>query len=120
MMEATDPQPAMAFLGRLGEALAHLGLALGPAGSAVLALCVGFALGIVHFGSLWWNARLYAGGGALKAFAIQVARFALLVAVFVALARLGALALVAGALGLVAARAVLVRRLGRAPREDAP
>ncbi len=119
-MEATYPQPAMTVLARLGDALAHLGLALGPAGAAGLALCVGFALGLLHFGSLWWNARLYAGGGALRAFAIQVARFAVLVAVFVALARLGAVALIAGALGLLAARAVLMRRLGRAPREDAP
>ncbi len=87
---------------------------LGPVGGALIGLAVGTLLGLIHFGSLWWNVRLLASGGALRALAIQLLRFALLAAVLLGLAKLGAAALLAGALGLLLARSLLLRRLGRA------
>jgi F1F0 ATPase subunit 2 len=78
-----------------------------------LGLLVGIVAGFAHFGSLWWNTRIFAQSGSmLAAFAIQFARFGLLVAVFVLLSRFGALPLLAGALGLLIARQVLLKRLG--------
>ncbi len=80
---------------------------------AAIGFAAGFAVGLVHFGSLWWNAQMFARGGRLAiAFALQIGRFALLVAVCIGLARLGALPLLSGALGLLLARGILLRRLG--------
>lgn len=86
---------------------------LAPIGRAVLGLAAGMLLGLVHFGSLWWNARLYASGGVASALGLQLLRFALLLVVLGGLAWLGAPALLAGALGLFLARGVMVRLLGR-------
>lgn len=81
--------------------------------AAMLGIAAGAAAGLGHFGSLWWNTRLYASGGsALAALLLQIARFAVLLAVFAVLARVGAVPLLAGALGLLLARSVLIRRLG--------
>lgn len=78
-----------------------------------LGLILGALAGTVHFGSLWWNARLFAAPGSMaKAFVIQIGRFAVLVAVFALLSRLGALPLLSGALGLLIARQVVMKRLG--------
>lgn len=84
-------------------------------GMALGGFVAGVVLGIAHFGSLWWNTRLYAAGTAGRALAVQVLRIAVLVAVLALLARLGTAALLGGAAGLLLARAVLVRRLGRTP-----
>jgi len=73
----------------------------------------GALLGLVHFGSLWWNVQLYAGGRPIRSFGLQILRFALIATVLTGLARLGALPLLAGALGLLLARGILLRRLGR-------
>jgi F1F0 ATPase subunit 2 len=71
--------------------------------------------GIVQFGSLWWNVRLYAGGGSsIAALIIQFGRFALLTMVLIWLARCGAMPLLSAGVGILLARAVMVRRLGRA------
>ena len=80
-----------------------------------MSFAVGFLFGLAHFGSLWWNARLYAGHGAVLALALQLVRLGLLVLVLATLARLGAAPLVAAASGLLVARLLLVRRLGRLP-----
>mgnify|MGYP003136637674 CR=1 FL=1 len=87
-------------------------LHLAPAAAAILGLMVGALLGLAHFGSLWWNVRLYTGGSAGRALAVQLLRLAILVAVFVGLAKLGAAALLAGALGLLVTRHLVMRRLG--------
>lgn len=89
------------------------GLALARA--ALLGFMVGTLLGAAHFSSLWWNVRLFAKGGAARAFGVQLLRFGLLIIVLVALARTGATALLAGMLGAGAARSLIVRRLGRVP-----
>ena len=89
--------------------------AAGPAITAPLGLVVGLLIGAIHFGSLWWTARAYAGGGLVRPLVVHVLRFVLTVAVLVGLARIGAVALLAGALGLVVARALVVRRVGRTP-----
>lgn len=85
----------------------------GPVAGAVFGLLVGALLGVVHFGSLWWNTRLYTTGGAVAALAIQLGRFAVLALVLAGLALLGALPLLAGAAGLMIARQLVVRRLGK-------
>jgi F1F0 ATPase subunit 2 len=83
------------------------------AGRIVLGLAAGVLLGLIHFGSLWWNSRLYAGGGWGQALGLQLLRFCLLLAVLGALAWLGASFLLAGALGLLLARGLVLRFLGR-------
>lgn len=84
-----------------------------PLTGALFGLAVGALLGLVHFGALWWNTRLYTQGGAALALAVQLGRFALLGLVLAGLAKLGALPLLAGALGLLLVRPLVVRRIGR-------
>ena len=74
-----------------------------------MAFAVGILLGVVHFGSLWWNARLYTGRGAVLALVLQLVRLGLLVVVLAVLAKLGAGPLLAAAAGLLVARLLLVR-----------
>lgn len=76
-------------------------------------LLAGGLLGLAHFASLRANARLFAGGGAARAFGLQALRFALLAAGLGGLARFGAAALLAGALGLLLARGAVLRRVAR-------
>lgn len=82
---------------------------------AVAGLLAGMLLGAAHFGSLWWNTRLYATGTAARALVVQVLRLGVLACGLVVLARFGAVALLAGALGLLLSRAVALRLVGRAP-----
>jgi len=76
---------------------------------------VGGLLGLLHFGALWWNARLYGNGSALQALALHLGRFALLLVVLAGLAKLGAPTLLAGALGLLVSRGLVMRRFGKIP-----
>jgi F1F0 ATPase subunit 2 len=75
-------------------------------------LVAGLFAGAVHFGSLWWNSQLLCTGGAAKAVALQLARFAVSAAVLIALAMLGAPSLLAGALGFLLARHFSLRAFG--------
>jgi F1F0 ATPase subunit 2 len=78
-----------------------------------IGLAAGFAVGLVHFGSLWLNARMFTRSGRLPAaFALQLGRFVILIAVCVGLTQLGALSLLLGAAGLLLARGVILRRVG--------
>jgi F1F0 ATPase subunit 2 len=81
--------------------------------TALAGLLAGALLGIAHFGSLWWNVRIYARGGALAAFALQILRMALIAAGLWGVARLGSFALIASAPGVLLARGVMLRRFGR-------
>lgn len=83
---------------------------MGLAAQAAAGLLAGGLLGLLHFGSLWWNTRLFASGRFLHAFAIQLARFGLLLAVLFILAKMGALALLFGGLGLLAVRRLSLRQ----------
>ena len=75
-------------------------------------LVAGLLAGAFHFGSLWWNSRLLITGGAAKAVALQLARFAVAATVLTALAMLGAPSLLAGALGFLLARHFSLRAFG--------
>lgn len=85
-----------------------------PALLVALGLAGGALAGLAHFGSLSWNARLYAGGSPFVAIGVQLVRFALLIAILAGLARLGAPALLSGALAVLAVRSIVVRRVARA------
>ena len=84
---------------------------------AVAHLALGASLGVLYFCGLWWNVRLFAGGGhAARAIAAMAGRFALLGGVLTATSLEGAMPLLTTAIGLFAARAVVVRRI----RKDMP
>ena len=85
---------------------------VGLAGQVVIGLIAGFLAGVLHFASLWWNARLFTTGAASKAIALQVGRIAMTVGVLTSLARLGFVPLLSGVLGFLLARPLLVWRLG--------
>jgi F1F0 ATPase subunit 2 len=87
-------------------------IAHGPWPGAVGGFVAGVLLGIVHFGALWINVRLFATGGAVLALCLQVLRFVVLLAVLVALAMAGAAALLAGGLGICLGRRLVLRRIG--------
>jgi F1F0 ATPase subunit 2 len=80
--------------------------------TALAGFFAGVLLGVLHFGSLWWNVRLYAGSGSLAAFGVHILRFALTAAGLWGLAKIGAPALLASASGVLVGRGVLLRRLG--------
>jgi F1F0 ATPase subunit 2 len=84
----------------------------GLAGQIAIGLIAGFLAGVLHFASLWWNARLFTAGAAGKAIALQLGRIAVAVAVLTLLARLGFAALLCGGLAFLVARPLLVWRFG--------
>jgi len=84
---------------------------LDPVPGIALGLVAGVLLGFVHFGSLWWNTKLFTEGtGMIRVLIVQVGRFAVLATVFFILAELGAAALLAGMAGLLVSRQVVLRR----------
>ena len=82
---------------------------------AAIGFISGVLVGALHFGSLWWNSRLFTTGAAGKAIALQLGRIAVTVAALTLLARLGLAALLCGALGFMIARPLLLWRY-RHPR----
>jgi F1F0 ATPase subunit 2 len=78
----------------------------------VVGLIAGFVVGVLHFGSLWWNARLFTSGSAGKAVALQLGRVAAAVVALLFLARLGFAALLCSAFGFLVARPLLAWRFG--------
>jgi len=79
---------------------------------AAIGFIGGFVVGALHFGSLWWNSRLFTTGAAGKAIALQLGRIAVTVAALTLLARLGLAELLCGALGFMIARPLLLWRYG--------
>ncbi len=80
--------------------------------SLTLHLAGGTIVGTLYFGSLWWNARLFAQAGRVRTLlAGMVARLVLLGAVLTAASVEGALPLLATALGVVLARAAVLRQV---------
>ncbi len=78
-------------------------------------LAAGIGLGIVYFGAVWWNARLFAAGGrATTAIALVIGRFLLLGAVLALASLEGALPLLVMALGVLTARFAVMRRVREA------
>ena len=78
--------------------------------SLALGVIVGAILGYVHFSSLKWNTAFYLNGGALKAVALHIFRFAILIAVLVILAKIGTWALISAMASLLFVRGIIVRR----------
>jgi F1F0 ATPase subunit 2 len=77
------------------------------------ALLGGFALGLLHFGTLWWNARWFSQDRPVAAFLLQILRLALVTAAFAAAARFGAAPLLSAVLGFLAARGLVLRKARR-------
>mgnify|MGYP000658954515 CR=1 FL=1 len=74
---------------------------------------LGFLVGLLFFGALWWTTRrLIGGGGAIRLLACHLGRFALLFGALVWAAGLGAWPLLAMAAGIIFARVATVRQLG--------
>ena len=80
--------------------------------TAAVGLVAGFALGVLHFASLSWNAQLFVSGSFGAAIALQAARVGLSALVLILLFRIGPFAALAGTLGFLGARAILVWRYG--------
>jgi F1F0 ATPase subunit 2 len=78
----------------------------------LIGLAAGFLAGLLHFASLWWNARLFTAGAAGKAIALQLGRIAVAVAVLTSLGLLGFAALASGTAAFLLARPLLVWRFG--------
>jgi F1F0 ATPase subunit 2 len=87
-------------------------MTVGLAVEIAIGLIGGFVTGVLHFASLYWNARLFMSGLAGKAIGLQLARIAVTVGVLVLLARLGFAALVAGTVAFLVARPLMVWRFG--------
>jgi F1F0 ATPase subunit 2 len=87
-------------------------MTIGLAGQIGIGLVAGLGVGAFHFATLWWNTRLFTGGAAGKAVAVQLGRIAVAVAALTLLARLGFAALLSGAFGFLVARPLLVWRFG--------
>ncbi|MCW6511911.1 N-ATPase subunit AtpR [Lichenifustis flavocetrariae] len=74
----------------------------------------GLALGGVHFGGLWWTARLFAGGDRLLlALGVMLGRIVLLGGLLTLVSFAGAPPLLAAAAGVLLARPVVTRRIRR-------
>jgi len=84
----------------------------GLAVQVVIGLFAGFLIGVLHFASLWWNARLFTTGSAGKAILVQMGRIAVAVAMLTLLARLGFAALLSGGLAFLVTRPLMVWRFG--------
>ena len=75
-------------------------------------LAAGIALGVLHFSSLWWVVRLFAGGGSLlTVIGLTIGRFVLLGGVLALASLEGAMPLLLVAVGSMAGRFVVTRRL---------
>ena len=87
-----------------------------PTWSVLLGLCAHFAagvmLGVLYFGTLWWNVRLFAlTGRATTTAALMIGRFVLLGGLLTLASLEGALPLLVMAFGVLIGRAVVMRRL---------
>ena len=75
-------------------------------------LVAGILLGLLYFGGLWWNARLFAAGGHVAtSILLIVGRIALLGGLLTLASLEGAGPLLVMALGVLIARAMVMRRL---------
>ena len=83
--------------------------------SAGAHLFAGFALGLLYFRSLWWNAQqLAAGGHPIATAVLSFGRFAVLGGLLALTSSEGALPLLATALGVLIARPIVIRRVQEA------
>jgi len=75
-------------------------------------LLAGFAIGLLYFLGIWWQARLFAArGGGLIMIALILGRFAILAGALTLASMQGALPLLMAALGVFIARPVVMRRV---------
>ena len=95
-------------------------IAMLPALPILLALAahllVGVLLGLVYFSALWWNVQLMGSRGRkAAAIGLMLGRLALMIGLLGLASRDGALPLLLMALGVLIGRAIVMRRLRRAP-----
>ena len=95
-------------------------IAMLPALPMLLALAayllVGVLLGLVYFSALWWNVQLMGRRGRkAAAIGLMLGRLALMIGLLGLASRDGALPLLLMALGVLIGRAIVMRRLRRAP-----
>jgi hypothetical protein len=76
-------------------------------------LSIGLAYGLIHFSSLRGNVRFMMSGAPVKAFVVQLMRFAGVACVLFLLAKLGPWALLSGASAILPARFAILRRVKR-------
>jgi F1F0 ATPase subunit 2 len=79
---------------------------------AAFGFTTGFVIGVTHFSSLRWNARLFVNGSAGRAFAVTLARIVGAAGVLATLMLLSPFAALAGGIGFLAARVLMLRRSG--------
>ncbi len=76
-------------------------------------LAAGIVVGVIHFRSLWWNARRFTiGGRVATTIAVMIGRLVILGVVLTLVSLEGALPLLLMALGILIARFVVVHRIG--------
>jgi F1F0 ATPase subunit 2 len=72
----------------------------------------GTVLGILYFGALWWNARLFAAGGRARTIVLAtIGRFALLGGLLALASQEGAMPLLLMALGVFAGRFMIMSKV---------
>ena len=82
---------------------------------SAIGLIAGLIIGLSHFVSLRWNARLFVTGSAATAIALQFGRIAVAVGGLSALMLVSLSASLFGALGFLAVRALVLRFPGEQP-----
>jgi F1F0 ATPase subunit 2 len=82
---------------------------------SAIGLIAGLIIGLTHFVSLRWNARLFATGSAGAAVALQLGRIAVTVGALSALVLVSLSASLFGAIGFLVVRALVLRYLGEQP-----
>jgi F1-F0 ATPase (N-ATPase) AtpR subunit len=80
--------------------------------AAAFGFTTGFVIGVTHFASLRWNARVFVNGSAARAVAVALARIVGAAGALATLMLLSPFAALAGGIGFLAARLLMLRRSG--------
>jgi F1F0 ATPase subunit 2 len=76
----------------------------------VVSFAAGIVTGMLYFGGLWWNARLFTGGGSTRTMIlVMIGRFTLMGGLLTMASLQGAMPLLTMALGVFVARFFVMR-----------